>query len=340
MFRPIPQERTTSSRLVGFWPISLIGTAGKKRRFGGSISGLAALSAEDLLEERAGLVRSVFVGGSRRHRQGADPSLSLPAAGNRNSRRRGAPQSRRRQTRQGRGDLVRRRARVDIKKRQDTAGLHPQAVFAHSYVDAKVMAEALVRIGEYVADQRLRGDGPYQAARDLLLSESPRRRRRAARIAQERRRLRPPFGSAAIWRAAFCPIQGPPGAGKTFTGAQMICELVRRGKNSRHHGQQPQGHSQPDRCDHQGRRRMGLDLQCCQKADEVEAPQHRFPSPRANEDLLAALGGSVPLSAAARPGYGRGRTRSKPSTCFSSTKPRRCRSPTCSRCRRRRRPSC
>ena len=26
------------------------------------------------------------------------------------------------------------------------------------------------------------------------------------------------------------PIQGPPGSGKTFTGARMICELVRQGK--------------------------------------------------------------------------------------------------------------
>src|SRR6185436_12220999 len=26
------------------------------------------------------------------------------------------------------------------------------------------------------------------------------------------------------------PIQGPPGAGKTFTGSHMICELVRQGK--------------------------------------------------------------------------------------------------------------
>ena len=25
-------------------------------------------------------------------------------------------------------------------------------------------------------------------------------------------------------------IQGPPGAGKTFTGARMICELIRQGK--------------------------------------------------------------------------------------------------------------
>ena len=36
------------------------------------------------------------------------------------------------------------------------------------------MADALVRIGEYVADHGLRGEGPYQAARDLLLRERPR----------------------------------------------------------------------------------------------------------------------------------------------------------------------
>ena len=54
---------------------------------------------------------------------------------------------------------------VDIKKRQDTAGLHPQAAFAHSYVGGQVMAEALVRIGDHVADYGVRGDGPYQAAR-------------------------------------------------------------------------------------------------------------------------------------------------------------------------------
>ena len=64
---------------------------------------------------------------------------------------------------------------IDIKKRQDTAGLHPQAVFAHSYVGGQVMAEALVRMGDYVADHGVRGDGPYQAARDLLLEAAGRR---------------------------------------------------------------------------------------------------------------------------------------------------------------------
>src|SRR5580704_16967505 len=60
-------------------------------------------------------------------------------------------------------------ATVDIKKRKDSAGIHPEAVFAHSYVGGKVMAEALLRIGTYVADQGLVGEGPYQAARALLL---------------------------------------------------------------------------------------------------------------------------------------------------------------------------
>src|SRR5437868_3199104 len=55
-----------------------------------------------------------------------------------------------------------------------TAGLHPQAAFAHSYVGGQVMAEALVRVGDYVADHGVRGYGPYQAARGLLLRENPR----------------------------------------------------------------------------------------------------------------------------------------------------------------------
>ncbi len=63
---------------------------------------------------------------------------------------------------------------VEIKKRQDAAGFHPEAAFAHSYVSTKVMAHALVRLGDYVADHGLRGNGPYQAARDLLLKERPR----------------------------------------------------------------------------------------------------------------------------------------------------------------------
>jgi uncharacterized protein len=73
------------------------------------------------------------------------------------------------------------------------------------------LADALVRIGEYVADYGLAGHGPYQAARDL------------------------PTALAAAVRLAphldgVFPIQGPPGAGKTHIGARMICALTHAGK--------------------------------------------------------------------------------------------------------------
>src|SRR3984957_15524563 len=38
---------------------------------------------------------------------------------------------------------------------------------------------------------------------------------------------------------------------------------------------------------------LGIDLQCCQKADEVEDPQHRLFFAKRNEDLFAALSGGA-----------------------------------------------
>ncbi|EIG63592.1 TM0106 family RecB-like putative nuclease [Bradyrhizobium sp. WSM1253] len=115
---------------------------------------------------------------------------------------------------------------IDIKKRQDTAGFHPEAVFAHKFVDNQVLAESIYRIGEYVADHGIIGPGAYRAARDLLLKVGPRLRGQQLEQPGE-----PPL--AAAMRAALLldqsvfPVQGPPGAGKTHAGARMICALVR-----------------------------------------------------------------------------------------------------------------
>jgi predicted RecB family nuclease len=115
---------------------------------------------------------------------------------------------------------------IDVKKRKDTANLHPDAVFAHKFIDNQVLAESVFRIGEYVADHGIIGPGAYRAARDLLLKVAPRLRGRALEQADE-----PPLATAM--RAALSldqsvfPVQGPPGAGKTHAGARMICALVR-----------------------------------------------------------------------------------------------------------------
>lgn len=117
---------------------------------------------------------------------------------------------------------------VDIKKRGDTAGFHAEAVFEHSDVDTKVLAESLVRIGEYVAENGIVGPGPYKAARDLLLRLPPDvggvpLRHEGEAIADAACRL-------TLDLNGILPIQGPPGAGKTYTGGRMILDLVRAGR--------------------------------------------------------------------------------------------------------------
>jgi len=118
---------------------------------------------------------------------------------------------------------------IDVKKRKDTADLHPEAVFAHSFVDTQVLADSLMRLGKYVADNGLEGDGEHRAARDLLMAAAPRV------LAQDFQQA----GEAALAAAvrvglnldqSVFPVQGPPGAGKTYTGARMICALAKSGK--------------------------------------------------------------------------------------------------------------
>ncbi len=252
---------------------------------------LADLSAEELLEERAGLSGLVFlgkVGGTAKtpvHRYHFPPQ-ETEIRGGEKLRNRGGDKL-------GEVDAIAFDTNtIDIKKRQDTAGIHPEAVFAHNRVPGRVMAEALVRIGEYVADQGLLGSGPYQAARDLLLRERPRvggqlLHRDGETTVEAAVRL------CAHLAGGILPVQGPPGAGKTFTGARMICELVRRGKKV---GVTANSHKVIRNLINatiKAADELGIDLQCCQKADKVEPPQHRLSFAKNNEDLFRALRSGV-----------------------------------------------
>jgi len=121
---------------------------------------------------------------------------------------------------------------IDIKKTRKTAELHPTAAYVWEWpFNVKEHAEALFRIGEWVAANGIDAAGKYRAGRDLLLRNRPRltKGETLEPLAGES-----PKGTAcrivsALKDSVFA-IQGPPGAGKTFTGARMICELVREGK--------------------------------------------------------------------------------------------------------------
>jgi hypothetical protein len=103
------------------------------------------------------------------------------------------------------------------------------------------LADALVRIGEYLADNGMMCNGPYQAARDLLMLAGPRVGGQALKKADQTI-LTAAMRIAPRLSGGVFPVQGPPGTGKTHIGARMICALAQSEKNW-HHGQQPQGHS-------------------------------------------------------------------------------------------------
>jgi len=78
------------------------------------------------------------------------------------------------------------------------------------------------------------GSGPARAARDLLLRRPPRGlpldpksgslQHADEDLASAARRM------ALALSGGVLPVQGPPGAGKTYLGAHLICDLVRAGK--------------------------------------------------------------------------------------------------------------
>lgn len=119
---------------------------------------------------------------------------------------------------------------IDIKKRMDTASVHPHALLLHSQVSAKALRESLMRLGESVLTDGFSSQAPYQAALELLLrrpssliGENGALQRNNETTVQAACRLAPNLDGHVL------PIQGPPGTGKTYTGAHMICALKQQG---------------------------------------------------------------------------------------------------------------
>ena len=118
---------------------------------------------------------------------------------------------------------------IDIEKQASTVDIHPGAVFSHLYISTSSQKNALMDIGYRVDDNGIAGDGPCSVARDLLLRAPPRLNREPIRK-QGETPLEAAKRIAARGSFGVLPVQGPPGAGKTFTGARMIVEMVRNGK--------------------------------------------------------------------------------------------------------------
>ncbi len=121
---------------------------------------------------------------------------------------------------------------MDIAKSARAVDLHPVAVMMDDHIRPAPVDKAFLDLARSIAAHGVEGAGPFRAARDLLLGSKPRLRTTAGgslrkdgeNVVDAAVRLARDLDSSVL------PIQGPPGSGKTFTGARMIVALAREGK--------------------------------------------------------------------------------------------------------------
>ena len=109
---------------------------------------------------------------------------------------------------------------------------HPRAIVPLPWVRTKDHQAALIELGTWVADNGIQASGPVRAGRDLLFRLPPRTgqwldeplRREDESELDAARRLAVSLDHSTL------AIQGPPGSGKTYTGARMVCSLLAAGR--------------------------------------------------------------------------------------------------------------
>lgn len=121
---------------------------------------------------------------------------------------------------------------LDLRRRRAKDLSHPTSVVPLEHFNTDEQRDSLLRLGDWVAANGIDAEGPHRAARDLLLARAPRlgqQPREPLRTGDENaldaaRRMALALGQTTM------AIQGPPGAGKTYTGARMIVALVAAGR--------------------------------------------------------------------------------------------------------------
>lgn len=199
---------------------------------------LLRMTDEELIEEREPLAGLVPVGGPRQEKRSVVWTFSFP------------PQDHRIDldsdvndpvTREGAGTVValdEATRTIELKRGPKLADTPlPTALVPNGVIPTTELAESLLRTGEQVARNGLaqaavpEHDEPdLRAARALLLRTPPGDVPGAALVREGETPLDAAVRLAPDLAGRVLPIQGPPGSGKTYTGAHMIVRLAMAGQ--------------------------------------------------------------------------------------------------------------
>jgi predicted RecB family nuclease len=118
---------------------------------------------------------------------------------------------------------------IDVKKTGTSGDIHPVSVHISDRINPGQLATSIMELAKDVDENGLAHQVSNRAAKDLLMKRKPLLKTGDITVPGE------DVVNAAIRIAlnldrSFLAIQGPPGSGKTYTGAKMIIELFRQGK--------------------------------------------------------------------------------------------------------------
>ncbi|HWA16513.1 MAG TPA: TM0106 family RecB-like putative nuclease [Gemmatimonadales bacterium] len=121
---------------------------------------------------------------------------------------------------------------VDLQRGKKSQVPHPRGLIPFDLISDDVMRERLLALGHAVDDHGLDLGAPLESSMDLVFARAP---RVGMPPETELRRPGETIGDAAIRLVlaldhSVLPVQGPPGSGKTYTGARMILALLAAGK--------------------------------------------------------------------------------------------------------------
>jgi predicted RecB family nuclease len=125
---------------------------------------------------------------------------------------------------------------IELKRGPSFAGReHPTALIPPSPISTTPVRVALRRVAQSVLAHGIDGPGSYRAVRDLLLRHRPRLRGRGDDVALVEGRdgdevVEATCALVAALDDSYLAIQGPPGCGKTYTGARIVVDLVLQGR--------------------------------------------------------------------------------------------------------------
>jgi uncharacterized protein len=110
---------------------------------------------------------------------------------------------------------------------------HPASLIPYNFLRTNPRRESISRLATSIANHGIDGHGPIQTAKDLLLRQPPRASLPGdeslldenGQMTEVSKRL----VQSLCTQPNVLPLQGPPGSGKTHTGARMIAEVIRNG---------------------------------------------------------------------------------------------------------------